>query len=160
MSSDNCDFCAIARGTSKAEIICEGEHWVAFFPLEPATPGHTLVIPREHIKDLWSVDSATGRELMDAVINVGRAIEAALEPDGLNLITSAGAAAEQTVPHLHLHVVPRWSDDGFGDLWPPKTPLRREMKHDAAARIRAACAPGSPTETTSSVAEDGGDDQG
>jgi histidine triad (HIT) family protein len=57
----------------------------------------------------------------------------------MNLITSAGAAAEQTVPHLHLHVVPRWSDDGFGEIWAPKKPLAHSLEKDAAERIRAAC---------------------
>jgi histidine triad (HIT) family protein len=151
----DCEFCAIARGESTADVVCEGEHWVAFFPLEPATPGHTLVIPREHVRDLWAASGAVGRELIDAVIKVGRAIETALTPDGLNLITSAGAAAEQTVTHLHLHVVPRWKDDGFGPLWPPKTPLRREIAHDAAALIREACA----TPATDASAEDRRNDE-
>jgi histidine triad (HIT) family protein len=139
--SANCSFCAIARGEDSAEIVCEGEHWVAFFPVEPATPGHTLVIPREHVSDLWQTSIGTAGELMEAVIRVGRAIKSSLEPDGLNLITSAGAAAEQTVSHLHLHVVPRWEDDGFGHIWPPKTPMRRELKREAAEQIRAACQP-------------------
>lgn len=140
---DDCAFCAIARGDDpSAEVVCEGEHWVAFFPKEPATPGHTLVIPRDHVEDLWAASLAIGTALIRAVIEVGRAIEIALEPDGLNLITSAGTAAEQTVPHLHLHVVPRWGDDGFGRIWPPQTPMRRDLKRDAAARIRAACGAG------------------
>lgn len=137
---ESCPFCAIARGDDpKVEVVCEGEHWIAFFPHEPATPGHTLVIPRQHVRDLWAASQMTGEELMSAVIKVGHAIEAALQPDGLNLITSAGIAAEQTVPHLHLHIVPRWEDDGFGRIWPPQTPMRRELKHGVARRIRAAC---------------------
>ena len=89
-SPPDCDFCAIARGDSDAEVVCEGEHWVAFFPLEPATAGHTLVIPREHVKDLWQASTDTGRELIEAVIRVGRAIKIAVEPDGMNMITSRG----------------------------------------------------------------------
>jgi histidine triad (HIT) family protein len=136
----DCDFCAIAAGRSEAEVVCEGERWVAFLPLAPATPGHTLVIPREHTPDLWAADPRTGSELMAAAIRVGRAVRRAVAPDGINLITSSGRAAEQTVRHLHLHVVPRWDDDGFGEIWPPKRPMRRELKLDVAARIREACA--------------------
>jgi diadenosine tetraphosphate (Ap4A) HIT family hydrolase len=139
----NCDFCAIARGEEPAEVVCEGEHWVAFFPHEPATPGHTLIIPRDHVRDLWAAQPVVGKELIEAVIQVGRAIGAALEPAGLNLITSAGAAAEQTVPHLHLHVVPRRQGDGFGSIWPTQTSVSHELIRDAAARIRAACRTGS-----------------
>ena len=79
-------------------------------------------------------------EVMQGVLRVGRAVDAALEPDGMNLITSAGRAAEQTVFHAHLHVVPRWADDGFGKIWPPENAAAEALKTDAAARIRDECA--------------------
>jgi histidine triad (HIT) family protein len=120
--------------------VCEGEEWVAFFPLEPATAGHTLVIPRKHFRDLWKVEPTIADELMHAVQHVGRAICSALAAEGLNLITSAGEAAEQTVKHVHLHLVPRWEDDGFGPIWPDESKVSRRQEADAAARVRAACA--------------------
>ncbi len=135
-----CDFCAIARGeNASVEVVCEGESWVAFFPLNPATPGHTLVIPREHVADLWRVEPPLGDELMAAVIRVGRAIETALNPEGMNLITSAGKTAEQTVFHLHLHVVPRWHRDGFGRIWPVEHKYEGSQLEDVAECIREAC---------------------
>lgn len=136
----DCDFCAIARGDdTSVEVVCEGETWIAFFPLNPATPGHTLVIPREHVVDLWQADQALGATLMDAVIRVGRAIESSLQPDGMNLITSAGKTAEQTVFHLHLHIVPRWRKDGFGHIWPAEGKYEDANLDDVANRIREAC---------------------
>lgn len=136
----NCEFCAIARGQDQqAEIVCEGDSWVAFFPLNPATPGHTLVIPRAHVADLWQVDPSLGAELMAAVVKVGRAIEVALQPEGMNLITSAGETAEQTVFHLHLHLVPRWRRDGFGRIWPVEGKHEDVDLADAASRIREVC---------------------
>lgn len=136
----DCDFCAIGKGEDdSAEIVCEGDNWVAFFPLEPATPGHTLVIPRVHAPDLWSIEASIGSELMRAVIRVGRAVELALSPDGMNLITSSGSAAEQTVFHLHLHVVPRWRNDAIGNIWPPEKPMSEVVKENLADRIREAC---------------------
>jgi histidine triad (HIT) family protein len=135
-----CDFCTIARGeNASVEVVCEGENWVAFFPLSPATPGHTLVIPREHVADLWRVEPPLGDELMAAVIRVGRAIETALNPEGMNLITSAGKTAEQTVFHLHLHVVPRWHRDGFGRIWPVEHKYEDSQLEDVAKCIREAC---------------------
>src|SRR5689334_8214617 len=87
----DCPFCRIARGEDPSvEIICQAEDWVAFFPTDPATRGHTLVIPRLHVPDLWSVPPELGASLMEAVIRVGHAIENALAPDGMNLITSSG----------------------------------------------------------------------
>ena len=139
--SASCDFCAIGRGGDPSvEVVCEGIDWVAFFPLNPATPGHTLIIPRRHVADLWQADPPLGADLMMAAIRVGHAIDSAMTPEGMNLITSAGRIAEQTVFHLHLHVVPRWHRDGFGDIWPPRGRYEDADLGDVAERIREACA--------------------
>jgi len=137
----DCVFCDIARGRDQTvDVVCEDEDWIAFFPLNPATPGHTLVIPREHVADLWQVEPPLSNELMTAVIRVGHAIDRALKPEGMNLITSAGQTAEQTVFHLHLHVVPRWRRDGFGRIWPVEGRFDDATLGDVANMVRAACA--------------------
>jgi histidine triad (HIT) family protein len=139
-TAEHCDFCAIARGEDRSvEVICEEEGWIAFFPLNPATPGHTLVIPRKHVADLWAAESTLAAELIRAVIRVGQAIGASLKPEGMNLITSAGTIAEQTVFHLHLHIVPRWQQDGFGEIWPSKKKFEDAKLENVADRIREAC---------------------
>src|SRR5258708_20034331 len=87
----DCAFCAIAQGRDRsAEVVCEDKTWVAFFPLSPATPGHTLVIPRSHVVDLWQVELDLGSELMAAVIRVYRAIDLPFKPEVINPITSSG----------------------------------------------------------------------
>jgi diadenosine tetraphosphate (Ap4A) HIT family hydrolase len=137
---EDCAFCAIARGEdTSAEIICETDRWVAFFPQNPATPGHTLVIPREHIVDFLALDPASASDLMQGVVRVGNAIETALKPDGMNLISSAGDAATQTVFHVHVHLVPRRTGDRFGDIWPPKQTMDETLEEELANRVRAAC---------------------
>jgi histidine triad (HIT) family protein len=139
--SRDCDFCRIVRGEdTSVGVGCEAGSWLAFFPLNPATPGHTLVIPRVHVSDLWQVEPAQGSELMAAAIKVGNAIDSALAPEGMNLITSAGATAEQTVFHLHLHIVPRWRMDGFGQIWPTDRQYENTKLDNVADRIRVACA--------------------
>ncbi len=137
----DCEFCAIARGQdSSVEVVCESKEWVAFFPLEPATPGHTLIIPRDHVSDLWKAPPSLAADLMQAVVRVGNAIEEALHPEGMNLITSAGSVAEQTVFHLHLHLVPRWKRDGFGRIWPIEDKSYSDAQlQDAAKLIRQKC---------------------
>lgn len=136
----NCEFCAIVRGEdASAQIVCESRAWVAFFPLEPATPGHTLVVPREHIADLWGVGPDLAAELIEGILRVGRAIRTALHPEGTNVITSSGMVAEQTIFHLHLHVVPRWRQDGFGRIWPVKRKYEKADLGDVASLIRRAC---------------------
>lgn len=140
MSTADCDFCRIASGAGDAvEVVCEGHDWVAFFPLAPATPGHTLVIPRTHVIDLWEADTELASHLINAAIRVGRAVKTALCPDGMNLITSSGPAAEQTVFHLHLHVVPRWENDGFGRIWPTERRYENAVLVNVAKLVRSAC---------------------
>lgn len=134
-----CPFCAIGRGDDRSvEVVAEGADWIAFFPLDPATPGHTLVIPKLHATDLWALTPEQGAHVMRAVVRVGQAIAEALVPDGMNLISSAGSAAEQTVFHVHLHVVPRWERDGFGQIWPTGQRFRDESLEKLAAQIRGA----------------------
>ncbi len=136
----DCPFCVIARGQdTSVEVICEGPSWMAFFPLDPATPGHTLVIPKAHAANLWDVEPSLASELMVGIVRVGRAIQDAIAPEGMNLITSDGEAAEQTVFHLHLHLVPRWRRDGFGRIWPTDDRYNEESLGPVADRIRAAC---------------------
>ncbi len=135
-----CPFCEIARGADRSvAIVCEATRWLAFLPPEPATPGHTLVVPRAHFPDFWALEEDLAAELANAVVSVGRAIDVALNPEGMNLISSSGQAAEQTVFHVHLHVVPRWSQDGFGRIWPPENPSSQPLAADLAARIRTNC---------------------
>ena len=134
---EDCPFCAIVRGEDgSVEVIGKTESWLAFFPTSPATPGHTLVIPRAHVPNLWTADLNLAEELTGAAIRVGHAITEAIEPEGMNLITSAGEAAEQSVFHLHLHLVPRWSDDAL-DIWPPKQAIGRKAKENLGEAIRA-----------------------
>lgn len=141
MREPDCAFCKIATGgDGDVEILCAGATWVAFFPRNPATPGHTLVIPREHVTDLWALKEGLGGELINAVVRVGHAIQAAATPAGLNLISSAGEVAEQTVFHLHLHVVPRYAGDGLDPIWPAKRETPPRETEELARRIRQECA--------------------
>jgi histidine triad (HIT) family protein len=137
---ENCPFCHIVAGDAPAELIAEAETWVAFFPLAPATPGHTLVVPRLHVADLWAADPDLVCDLARGAHLIGRAIETALAPDGMNLISSSGSVAEQSVFHLHLHVVPRRHDDGFGEIWPPTSASEPEALEETANSIRGALA--------------------
>jgi histidine triad (HIT) family protein len=134
-----CDFCRIANGIEETPfLICERNSWVAFFPLEPATTGHTLVVPKNHATDFWSMPVEAAAQLAEAAWEVGRAVGAALEPLGMNLITSAGGIAEQTVYHVHLHVVPRWPGDQIYPIWPAAAEASEPLAA-AAAKIRRKC---------------------
>ncbi|WP_432020846.1 HIT family protein [Streptomyces sp. 1222.5] len=115
----SCPFCEIiAGGDADARVVHRNEKVTAFFPLQPATRGHTLVVPNRHVADLTNLTVAESRDLGEAVHRIARAVRSALSPDGLNVIQSTGAAATQTVPHVHFHVVPRWSSDRMILRWP------------------------------------------
>ncbi|WP_405510535.1 HIT family protein [Streptomyces cyaneofuscatus] len=131
-----CAFCAIMDGTESADRVYETEEVLAFLPLAPATPGHTLIVPKAHVTDLWHANMATLAPVMEATLEVSAALRRAFDPDGLNLINSAGAAATQTVFHIHFHLVPRWDGDGIADFWPDREELPPGERAEIAEKIR------------------------
>jgi histidine triad (HIT) family protein len=133
---DDCVFCGIARGDQPAEVVHETDSSVAFLPLRPAARGHTLLIPKAHVTDFLSCPPPLTADLAVVAAGLGRAIRGALAADGMNLISSAGEAATQTVFHLHLHLIPRWDDDALGDLWPLRGSDGELDTRDVAQRIR------------------------
>ena len=136
---NNCPFCTIALGEDpSARVICRKPTWMAFFPLNPAARGHTLVVPIEHVENYWRLDADLAADLAAGALRVGQALERVVEPEGMNLITSAGQAAEQTVGHVHLHVLPRWKDDRVGPIWPPDEETSSEVLDSLADEVRAA----------------------
>lgn len=122
MAETSCPFCAIIMGEGPARVVYRDDYAVAFFPLRPAALGHTLVVPRQHIPNIWELPEQTAVHLSRTVLRVAAALRAAVTPDGLNIIQSSGAAATQTIPHLHAHLVPRWAADAMGPIWPAKPP--------------------------------------
>nr|WP_249404862.1 MULTISPECIES: HIT domain-containing protein [unclassified Plantibacter] len=115
---DTCPFCAIVAGNAPARVVAETPTSVSFLPDVPAVLGHVLVVPRCHVSDLWDLDEEQARALGADVLATSRVVRDALQPAGLNIIQSNGAAAGQSVFHLHVHVVPRTADDRMPDLWP------------------------------------------
>ena len=136
---DDCPFCEIAsRDDPDAREVYRDDETVAFFPLEPATLGHTLVVPRRHVADIWELDDELACRLATVTLRAANAIRRAMQPEGLNIIQSNGAVATQTVFHLHIHLVPRWERDGIGRIWPLETNYSEDAKDDAWELIRSA----------------------
>ena len=118
VSSSGCVFCRIVAGAASARMVARFPDVVAFLPLRPAVLGHTLVVPKRHIAGIDGLDRSTAHALTDAVLDVAARVQAVVCPAGLNVVQSTGAAASQSVFHLHVHVVPRTVGDGLPDLWP------------------------------------------
>lgn len=135
---EQCTFCRIVRREEEADVVYEAERTLTFLPRKPATKGHVLVIPKAHVADLWHIEPAEMANVIEDALFMARAIRLALDPDGINMINSAGAAASQTVFHLHVHLVPRWEGDAFGDIWPPSEPWTSSQRSVVANCIMEA----------------------
>lgn len=115
----NCPFCKIIdKNDPKVYEIFRDEHVVAFFPIEPATLGHVLVIPRRHVVNVWGLTIEEAEQLSYATLHLSSVIRNTLFPHGLNIVQSNGETATQSVPHLHIHLVPRWKNDSMKIIWP------------------------------------------
>lgn len=124
----DCLFCAIVAGSVPAMQVYADEHAVAFLDIEAWHRGHTLVVPRRHVADVVSGTPALA-EIAPAVDAVARLLRRRLAADGVNLLSSAGPVAGQTVHHLHVHVVPRYADDpGLQRLVNPGSALEGELE--------------------------------
>jgi histidine triad (HIT) family protein len=136
MTTDpNCIFCKIAAGTIPSIKLWEDAETLAFMDINPANDGHCLVIPKAHFPTLFALApdafAAAGR----TVIKVAKAVQAALTPDGINLLQANGPGAGQSVFHFHIHVLPRRRDDGLSINWTPK-PGDRAHIAEIADKIR------------------------
>ena len=124
VTSADCVFCRVVRGELPAHVVVQDERSVAFLDLTPAARGHTLVVPRTHVEHLWDVDADSAAAVMRTAHEVAALLRERLRPDGLTLRQNTGEASGQKVPHLHLHLVPRWHGDGtVGWPWPPPQDL-------------------------------------
>ena len=121
MASDpDCLFCGIVAGTIPSERIDENQRTVAFMDINPATPGHALVVPRDHTADLMEVGEEDLTATILAAQRLSGRMKDVLDADGIDLINACGAAAWQTVFHFHIHVVPRYEDDPLKLPWVPE----------------------------------------
>jgi histidine triad (HIT) family protein len=137
MSADHsdCIFCRIAAGELPADVVHEDERTVAFMDINPSTRGHVLVIPRQHSADLLDVDPEDLAACMRAGQAVARRLTERLSADGINLVNSTGRVAGQTVFHFHVHVIPRYADDGIRIPFPHHPGDPKEIA-EAATAIR------------------------
>jgi histidine triad (HIT) family protein len=132
----NCVFCRIVAKEIPATVVHEDEHTLAFMDIGQVNPGHVLVAVKKHAENIFALDEAQAAAVFGAAAKVARAIRGAFEPQGLSVYQANGAAAGQTVLHLHIHLVPRYEGDGMALTWPVKNPPREKLA-EYAEKIRA-----------------------
>lgn len=112
-----CIFCQIGDGKIPSTVVYEDTKTLAFMDINPINHGHVLVIPKAHAETVFDISTSDLSAVAVTGKKVAEAIRQALQPEGLNLFQANGQAAFQTVPHFHLHLIPRWMEDGKGFDW-------------------------------------------
>jgi histidine triad (HIT) family protein len=132
----DCVFCMIRDGKIPSAKVYDDQRTLAFMDINPLSRGHCLVVPKAHAATLFEAEPEDLKAAIATAKKVAGAIRKALNPDGLNLLQANGAAAFQSVPHFHLHLIPRWTNDGKGFDW-KEVPGNREEIMGTADRIRS-----------------------
>jgi histidine triad (HIT) family protein len=135
----DCVFCKIVAGELPSAQVYEDEQVMAFMDINPVTDGHLLVVPRRHAETLWDLEMEEAAAVARAARRIAEGIRDALRPDGLTLNQANGRAAHQSVPHYHLHLIPRWTGDGKRFDW-ELVPGDMQRIREVGDKIRAAIA--------------------
>lgn len=116
MTSLHCPFCSL----TPQRILAESEHSVTILDAFPVSEGHTLIVPRRHVGSFFDLEPEEREAIMTALVEARAGLVARHAPDGFNIGINDGEAAGQTVPHLHLHLIPRYR----GDIGDPRGGVR------------------------------------
>lgn len=128
-------FTRIIRGELPAAKVYEDEHTFAFMDAGQVNPGHVIVATRRQVETILELDDELAGALFRTAARVARAVDAAFRPGGITVLQANRPAGWQTVPHVHLHVLPRHQGDGVELVWPRKEPPLAQLL-ELAARIR------------------------
>jgi histidine triad (HIT) family protein len=133
----DCVFCKIRDGQLPSMKIYEDERTLCFMDINPLNSGHCLVATKRHAATVFDAEEDDLKATMATARRVALALRQALKPDGLNILQANGAAAFQSVPHFHLHLIPRWTNDGKGFDW-KLVPGDRNQIMKVGEKVRAA----------------------
>lgn len=137
MKDADCIFCKIANGEIPSSTIYEDDTFRVILDLGPANPGHALILPKEHFKDITEIDAGIAAKVLPLAAKIGTAMKKGLGCDGFNVVQNNGPAAGQTVFHFHVHVIPRYDSDPKMVSWTPGKYADGEIEK-IAEKIRAA----------------------
>ena len=127
MRDDNCIFCKLANGVFPTNTIYEDEEFRVILDLEPAAKGHALILPKEHYKNLYELPDDTAGKVMKLAKKMAIRMTEKLGADGFNLVQNNNEIAGQTVFHFHLHLIPRYNEDGQKINWVQGAPSAEEL---------------------------------
>lgn len=123
-----CVFCKIINGEIPGSKIYENEHCIAILDISQSTVGHTLVIPKRHVENIFGLNSEECLAVMEACVYVANKLKEKLGVENINLLNNNGTLAGQVVMHYHMHVIPRYEGDGFSVNQPSHEPDFNALK--------------------------------
>ena len=129
-------FCKIANGDIPSSTLYEDELFRVILDLSPAAKGHALILPKQHMANIFEMDDTTAGKVFILASRIAKAMKTALNCDGLNIGQNNGEVAGQTVFHFHMHIIPRYENDGQNITWVPGT-SEAEERDAIAAQIKA-----------------------
>jgi len=116
-----CLFCNIANGMMESATVFENSEFKVILDKFPGARGHALIMPKEHYDDIYDLDAETAGKLFALVTVVAKALRKVFQCDGMNILQNNGKIAGQTVFHFHMHLIPRYENDGLKFAWETKT---------------------------------------
>ena len=128
MVKEDCIFCKIANGQISSKTLYEDEYFRVILDLGPATEGHALILPKDHAANLFELSEEVASKALLVAQKMAVRMKEKLGCDGVNIVQNNGEAAGQTVAHFHIHVIPRYVNDGQNINWVPGSPTQEDLE--------------------------------
>ena len=133
---ENCIFCKIANGEIPAATLYEDENFRVILDLGPASKGHALILPKNHAANIYELPDEDASAVFVLAKKLATKMTEILHCDGFNIVQNNGECAGQTVFHFHMHLIPRYKEDGVGITWTPGS-LTDEVKEEILSKVQA-----------------------
>lgn len=135
MTENNCVFCRIVKGEISSKKIYEDKDILALTPKETEAKGHTIVITKKHYLNIFDASEDDLKKLIIIIKKVSLAIKEGLNAKGVNILNASGKEAQQSVPHIHFHIIPRYDNDGV-DAWMKKSDTKKYDLDEVNTKIK------------------------
>ncbi len=126
--NNDCIFCKIINKEFDANIIYEDDYIIAFLDKFPSSLGHTLIVPKKHVSNIFELDNDTGNKIFSKAIDISKKMKKVLNINDINILQNNGVLASQTVFHFHMHIIPRYENDDVNIKWKTTSPTDDDIK--------------------------------
>ena len=133
----HCIFCSIINGTNEGITVYDNNHFLVLMDKYPINHGHTLVIPKKHYDNLLFMPHDEVGKLYSLVSIIAKAVVSAVSADGFNIGQNNGKSANQIIPHVHVHVIPRFKNDNSNGRWPTRYIAKEEELYEFSKKIKS-----------------------